>query len=59
MWLKQWNQYIKQLDDGNEWIIGFEVNGSLKTVFISNEYMPTNETNSLTNLINIWIFYMT
>ena len=50
---------MKQQGDGNEWITGSEVNGSLNTVFIIDVNMPTNETNSLTTLINIWIFYMT
>ena len=49
MWPKQWTQYIKRLDDGNERVIGIEVKASPNSVFIINVYMPTNETNSQSN----------
>ena len=49
MWPKQWTQYIKRLDEGNERIIGIEMKGSPNSVFIINVYMPTKETNSQSN----------
>ena len=39
MWPKQWTQYIKRLDEGNERIIGIELKGSPNSVFIINVYM--------------------
>ena len=48
MWPKQWTQYIKWLDDGNERVIGIEVKASPNSVFI-NVYMPTKEINSQSN----------
>ena len=46
MWPKHWTQYIRQLDEGNERIIGIEVKGSPNSIFIINVYMLTKETNS-------------
>ena len=50
MWPKQWTQYIKRLDDGNERVIGIELKGSPNNVCMINVYMPTNETNLQSNL---------
>ena len=49
MWPNHWTHNIKRLDDGNERIIGIEVKGVDGTLFIFNVYMPTHESNSLSN----------
>ena len=48
MWPNQWSHFIKRLDGGNERIIGIELKGS-EPLFIFNVYMPTHESNSMSN----------
>ena len=59
MWPKQWTQYIKRLDDGNERVIGTEVKASPNSVLLLMYTCQQTKPTHSQILINIWIFYMT
>lgn len=46
LWPKEWDKYIKKLNDGNERIMAVEIQSSNKPTCLINAYLPTKMSNS-------------
>ena len=46
LWPREWDKYVKKLDDGNNRIIAVEIKTDKQPVCLVNAYMPTKKANS-------------